>query len=67
MARMKVEEVDEALLEGVCARIREHVPESDAALAEAFVRQYYRWVSPEDLEPSAPRTTSSAALSLTSP
>jgi glutamate dehydrogenase len=50
MARVKVEEVDEALLEGVCARIREHVPETDATLAEAFVRQYYRWVSPEDLE-----------------
>ena len=50
MARMKVEEVDEALIEGVCERIHRDLQDGDADLAEAFVRQYYRWVSPEDLQ-----------------
>src|SRR5438067_2435841 len=46
---MKVEEVDEALIEGVCSRIREQLPAEDAERAEAVGRQYYRWLSPEDL------------------
>ena len=46
---MKVEDVDEKLIEGVCARLRDHLNGSDAAPAEAFARQYYRWVSPDDL------------------
>ncbi|HEX6461619.1 MAG TPA: NAD-glutamate dehydrogenase [Thermoleophilaceae bacterium] len=50
MAKAKVEEVDEALIEGVCDRIREELSNAEAELAEAFVRQYYRWVSPDDLE-----------------
>jgi glutamate dehydrogenase len=33
----------------VCARLHEHLPEPDAEQAEEFVRQYYRWVPPEDL------------------
>ncbi|MEA2428900.1 MAG: glutamate dehydrogenase, partial [Thermoleophilaceae bacterium] len=44
-----VEDVDEALIEGVCSRLREHLREDEADQAEAFVRQYYRWVSPDDL------------------
>src|SRR5919197_3161180 len=44
-----VEEVDEALLESVCARLREKLSPDDAVEAEAFARQYYRWVSPEDM------------------
>ncbi len=62
MARTKVEEVDEALLEGVCSRIREQLPATDAELAEAFVRQYYRWVSPEDLEERSADDLFGAAL-----
>src|SRR5436305_739087 len=59
---MKVEEVDEALIEGVCSRIREQLPADDAELAEAFVRQYYRWVSPEDLEERSAADLFGAAL-----
>src|SRR4051794_29717358 len=59
---MKVEEVDEALIEGVCDRIREELPKPDAELAEAFVRQYYRWVSPDDLEDRTPKDLFGAAL-----
>src|SRR2546421_484138 len=59
---MKVEEVDEALIEGVCSRIREQLPADDAELAEAFVRQYYRWVSPEDLEERTATDLFGAAL-----
>ena len=46
---MKVEDVDEALIDSVCERLREHLDDGDADEAEAFARQYYRWVSPDDL------------------
>ena len=44
-----VQEVDEALLDTVCSRLREHFQGDDADQAEAFVRQYYRWVAAEDI------------------
>ncbi len=44
-----VQDVDETLIETVCSRLREHLKGDDAVMAEAFVRQYYRWVSPEDI------------------
>ncbi|HEY2602182.1 MAG TPA: NAD-glutamate dehydrogenase [Thermoleophilaceae bacterium] len=62
MARMKVEEVDEALLEGVCARIRDTLPAEDSELAQQFVRQYYRWVAPDDLEERSADDLFGAAL-----
>jgi glutamate dehydrogenase len=46
---VKVEDVDEALIDSVCARLHEQLHDGDATSAEAFARQYYRWVSPEDL------------------
>jgi glutamate dehydrogenase len=46
---VSVESVDRTLLDGVCSRVREQLSEGDAERAEAFVRQYYRWVAPEDL------------------
>ena len=42
-------DVDETLIDTVCSRLREHLTGDDAARAEAFARQYYRWVSPEDI------------------
>jgi glutamate dehydrogenase len=54
---------DEALIDGVCARLREHLPEPDAEQAEEFVRQYYRWVAPEDLEGKSGLDLYGAALS----
>jgi glutamate dehydrogenase len=62
LARPSVEEVDEALIEGVCDRIHEQLPKHDAELAEAFVRQYYRWVSPDDLEDRTAADLFGAAL-----
>ena len=44
-----VQDVDETLIDTVCSRLREHLKGDDAGRAEAFVRQYYRWVSPEDI------------------
>jgi glutamate dehydrogenase len=51
------------VIEGVCARLHEHLPEPDAAQAEEFVRQYYRWVAPEDLEGKSGLDLYGAALS----
>src|SRR5215216_6639674 len=46
---MKVEDTEQALTEAVCARVREQLGRADADLAEAFARQLYRWVAPEDV------------------
>jgi glutamate dehydrogenase len=46
---VNVQDVDEALLDTVCSQLREHLEGEDAERAESFVRQYYRWVSPEDV------------------
>ena len=46
---MKVEDPEQALTEAVCSRVREQLNGSDAELAEAFARQLYRWVAPEDV------------------
>jgi len=59
---VKVEEVDEALIEHVCARVHERLRKDDARQAEAFVRQYYRWVPHEDLADRAPLDVYGAAL-----
>ena len=37
------------LIDSVCQRVREELPEGQASPAEAFVRQYYHWVPDEDL------------------
>ena len=44
-----VDQIEAPLIEAVCSRVRERVAEEQASLVEAFVRQYYRWVPPEDL------------------
>ncbi|MHB8691381.1 MAG: NAD-glutamate dehydrogenase [Solirubrobacteraceae bacterium] len=47
---MAVKAGDEAsLIDSICARVRERLPEGAAAPCEKFTRQYYRWVPPEDL------------------
>jgi glutamate dehydrogenase len=46
---MKVEDPEQALTQAVCSRVREHLDGPDADLAEAFARQFYRWVAPEDV------------------
>jgi glutamate dehydrogenase len=59
---VKVEAVDEALIESVCSRLRDHLPGDAAAQAEGFVRQYYRWVAPDDLAERSPLDVYGAAL-----
>ena len=62
---MKVAEVDEALIDTVCTRLREQLPPAERRRREAFVRQYYRWVSPEDIaERSAARPLRRGARAL---
>ena len=46
---MKVEDPEQALTEAVCSRVREQLAGADAELVEAFARQLYRWVAPEDV------------------
>ena len=59
---MGVESVDRTFLDVVCSRVREQHSEADAARAEAFVRQYYRWVAPEDLADRNPLDLYGVAL-----
>src|SRR5579875_1632042 len=46
---VKAGDLESDLIEGLCERIREELPEDERAPAEAFVRQYYHWVPAEDL------------------
>ena len=54
---MKVEDPEQALTEAVCTRVREHLDGTDADLAETFTRQFYRWVSPDDIVPCSINST----------
>jgi glutamate dehydrogenase len=40
---------DVELIESTCERVRERLPEAQAAAAASFVRHFYRWVPAEDL------------------
>jgi len=53
---------DSALIESVCARVRERLGVEEAPQAEEFVRQYYRRVPPEDLAELEPLDVYGAAL-----
>jgi glutamate dehydrogenase len=57
-----VQDVDEALLDTVCSRLREHLRDDEAAQAETFARQYYRWVSPDDIAERSELDVYGAAL-----
>src|SRR5688500_16859964 len=59
---VSVDQVGSPLIEAVCSRVRERVAEDQASLVEAFVRQYYRWVPPEDLAERKPLDVYGAAL-----
>ncbi len=59
---MTVQDVDEELLDTVCSRLREHLSGEEAAQAEAFARQYYRWVSPDDIAERSELDVYGAAL-----
>jgi glutamate dehydrogenase len=59
---VKVQHVDEALIDTACSRAREHLPEDAAGQAEEFIRQYYRWVAPEDIAERSPLDVYGLAL-----
>ncbi|HEY2161583.1 MAG TPA: hypothetical protein VGH24_09775 [Solirubrobacteraceae bacterium] len=46
---LKTEGLGSELIDAICERVREEFSEDEAALCEPFVRQYYRWVPPDDL------------------
>jgi glutamate dehydrogenase len=58
----RLQEIDSALIESVCTRVRERLAEDEAPEAEEFVRQYYRRVPAEDLAELDPLDLSGAAL-----
>ena len=41
--------LESELVDSVCARVRDRLPDKQAPACEAFVRQYYHWIPPEDL------------------
>jgi glutamate dehydrogenase len=57
-----VQDVDEELLDTVCSRLREHLRGDEADQAETFARQYYRWVSPDDIAERSELDVYGAAL-----
>src|ERR671911_2017255 len=54
--------VKDELLDKVVDRIREQLPEDQAPQVEEFVRQYYGWVTPEDLNGRSPVDVYGAAV-----
>jgi glutamate dehydrogenase len=58
----RLQEVEGALIDSVCARVRERLGEDEAPQVEEFVRQYYRRVPPEDLAELDPLDLYGAAL-----
>jgi glutamate dehydrogenase len=62
VATAKVNDIEGALIESVCSRIRERLDPDAAPQAEEFVRQYYRRVPPEDLAQLEPLDLYGAAL-----
>ena len=46
--------VKDELLDKVVARVREQLSEDQAPQVEEFVRQYYAWITPEDLADRSP-------------
>jgi glutamate dehydrogenase len=46
---VKTGDLESELIEAVIDRVRDRLPDAQAALAESFVRQYYHWVPSADL------------------
>ena len=46
---VKAGDLESELIDTVCEQVRDELPDEEVAAAEAFVRQYYHWVPPEDL------------------
>ncbi len=57
-----LEQLERALLESVCARVRGDASEAQGQLRERFVRRFYHWAQPEDLIDRSPEDLSGTAL-----
>ncbi len=59
---VKAAEVEAELIDAVCERVRERLPDGQAPVCEAFVRQYYHWVPAVDLAERSPLDLYGAAV-----
>ena len=59
---VKAAELEAELIDTVCARVRDRLPNEQAAPCVTFVRQYYHWVPPEDLADRSPLDLYGAAV-----
>ena len=59
---LKAADLETELIDTVCARVRDRLPEQQAAPCEVFVRQYYHWVPREDLVDRSPLDLYGAAV-----
>jgi glutamate dehydrogenase len=59
---VKAADLETELIDRVCARVRERLPDEQASPCEAFVRQYYHWVPAEDLVGRSPLDLYGAAV-----
>ncbi len=54
---------ENAVIDAVIEKVRARLPEGPGTLVETFVREYFRWVDPADLEARDPGDLAGAALS----
>jgi glutamate dehydrogenase len=59
---VKGADLESELIDTVCERIRERLPADQQQPCEAFVRQYYQWVPPDDLADRNPLDLYGAAV-----
>src|SRR5581483_7903775 len=59
---VKAADLEAELIDKVCDRVRERIPDGQAAACETFVRQYYHWVPAEDLAGRSPLDLYGAAV-----
>jgi glutamate dehydrogenase len=59
---LKAAEFETELIESICARIHQRVADAGAEDCDAFARQYYHWVPPEDLVGRSSNDLSGAAV-----
>jgi glutamate dehydrogenase len=59
---LKAVDLEAELIDTVCARVRDRIPDAQAGPCETFVRQYYHWVPAEDLADRSPLDLYGAAV-----
>jgi glutamate dehydrogenase len=59
---LKPGDLEAELIDALCDRIREELPDERASMVAEFTRQYYHWVPPEDLADREPSDLYGAAL-----